>query len=319
MSAPAEPNISTDATLERWLKSTETHVAPINSNGKSPYLYGVDFKGDTLSLLKAQIEEAGRVLARNPADSVTIGISESGQCRGAAAKRGIRLIPKRLAFILLPGEVLNLEILSRQVSGLLLQVPAKILLQECQLHGTEDPDILSLQETIPGHEALILVCAQQLLDLAGQPEGQAKSRLVQPLEASILSLVASLVGTSKRATGSGNPPEPTQSAHVQAALAFMEDHLAETITLTDLCKVCCISARTLQIAFQTVTNRSPLQVLQELRFARLRDLLLQQMDVRSACKQVGLQPTGRMAATYKRLFGELPRETKPNKSSGGTR
>ena len=314
MSVTAKPNISTDATLERWLGTTETHVAPIKPNGKTPSLCGVDFKGSTLGLLKAKIEEAGRVLARNPADSITIGIAESGQCRGAAAKREIRLIPKRLAFILLPGEVLNLEVVSQQVSGLLLQVPATILLQECELHGTEAPDILSLQETIPGHEALILACAQQLLDLAGQHEGPAKSRLVQPLEASILSLVASLVGTTKRSSGVGNGSEPIQSAYVQAALAFMEDHLSETITLTDLCQVCCISARTLQIAFQTVTNRSPLQVLQELRFTRLRDLLLQRMDVRSACKQVGLQPTGRMAANYKRLFGELPRETKPQKT-----
>ena len=300
--------------MERWLGTTKTHIDPLKPNGKTPSLCGVDFKGSSLGLLKANIEAAGRLLARNPADSITICLAESGQCRGAAAKREIRVIPKRLAFILLPGEVLNLEIISHQVSGLLLQVPTTILLRECELHGTEDPDLHSLQETIPGHETLILTYAQQLLDLAANDEGPAKSRLINPLEASILSLIASLVGTTKGSSAAGNASEPSQSAHVQTALAFMENHMAGTITLADLCKACCISARTLQVAFQTVTNRSPLQVLQELRFTRFRDLLLQRMDVRSACIQVGLQPTGRMAANYKRLFGELPRETKPQKT-----
>ncbi|MEB3307681.1 MAG: hypothetical protein VKK98_05965 [Cyanobacteriota bacterium] len=40
-------------------------------------------------------------------------------------------------------------------------------------------------------------------------------------------------------------------------------------------------------------------------------MLLQGRDVRGASKLEGLPPTGRMAANYKRLFGELPSQPKP--------
>ena len=303
--------ITVDATLQRWIASTKVHLEPLAGDGVISRLKGTDFQGSGLALLRAEISGLARVLARNPPECLTIALADSGQCRGLAGRRDIRLMPKRLAFILLPGEVLQLSPLSPKLGGLLLQLPSQLLLEECQLHGTEDPDLLSLQDTIPGHEPLILVCAQQLLELAGQPESPARARMIQPLEASILSLLASLVASTENRSTPEQAPEPSQSIHVQNALAFIEEHLAEAITLTDLCRVCCVSARTLQMAFHAVMNRTPLQVLQEVRLTRLRELLLQGMDVRGASKLVGLPPTGRMAANYKRLFGELPSQTKP--------
>ena len=57
-------------------------------------------------------------------------------------------------------------------------------------------------------------------------------------------------------------------------------------------------------------QRSPLQVLQEMRLTRLNQLLRQRVAVSQACEQVGLMPSGRMAGNYKRMFGELPSETR---------
>lgn len=301
-----------DPAVQRWISGIETNLQTSRTDGEGSSLKGLEHEGTTLALLRSEICGIKRILARNPADRITIGIGGIGQCRGSAARREIRVMPQRLAFILMPSEVLKLDVGSPRLSGMLLQLPIQMLLEECQLHGTEDPDLLTLQETIPGHESLIMACAQQLLDLAQQPESPARSRLIQPLEASILSLVASLVGNANLLSPSAKPPEASQSSHVETALAYMEQHLADSINLTDLCRACCISARTLQIAFQVVMSRSPLQVLQELRLTRLRELLLQQMEVRRACKLVGLAPTGRMAANYRKLFGELPRQTKPN-------
>jgi len=298
-----------DAPVKRWLESTPTHLDQVSRDGNIPALHGKEYQGTRLELLSTDIEGIQRVLARNPADRITIGFAERGQCRGSAAKREIRLLPNRLAFILMPGEVLKLDITSDKLAGILLQVDEVELLNECKYHGTEDPDILSLQDSIPGHESLIMACAKQLLQLAEQPDGQGRSRLMQPLEDSVISLVASLVSNTQLIT-LGRTADQAQSHHVQSAIAYMEEHLTESITLSDLCRSCSVSARTLQSAFQVVMNESPLHVLQNLRLTRLRELLLQGMDVRSACRRTGLQPTGRMAGQYKRRFGELPRQTK---------
>lgn len=298
-----------DAAVRRWLESTPTHLDQLNRDGSAPALHGKEYQGIRLELLSTDIEGIQRVLARNPADRITIGFAERGQCRGRAAKREVRLLPNRLAFILLPGEVLKLDITSDKLAGILLQVDEAELLNECKYHGTDDPDLLSLQDSIPGHESLILACAKQLLHLSEQPNDRGRLRLMKPLEDSVISLVASLVGNTDLVI-QGRTADHAQSHHVESAISYMEEHLSENITLRDLCRCCSVSSRTLQNAFQVVMKESPLHVLQNLRLSRLRDLLLQGMDVRSACHRTGLQPTGRMASQYKRRFGELPRQTK---------
>ena len=318
MVQPGQPSVAVAGPLQDWLSSTESHFVPGKSD-RGPAdlaagLNGQSFSGEAITLVQMEAQGLSKILIRNHADRISFGIADHGQCRGTAGGRDFRLIPKRIAFMLLPREVLALQVSSPRIGGLVLQLPVELLLEECKLHEIDDPDLLSLEDTIPGHESLLLACAQQLLDLAGQPESPARSRMVSPLEASILSLLASLVGsekTTRRSSGAAAvAAEHPQAVHVQTALAYLEANLSESITLTDLCKACSISARTLQMAFQTVMNRTPLQVLQEMRLTRLRQLLQQRMDVRSACTQTGLQPTGRMAANYKRMFGELPRQTR---------
>jgi AraC-like DNA-binding protein len=99
-------------------------------------------------------------------------------------------------------------------------------------------------------------------------------------------------------------------------MAYMEHHMGDEISLNNLCKACHISARTLQVAFQTIRGRTPLQALQEIRLTQLKQLLLAKIEIREACAQVGLPPSGRMAANYKRLFGELPSQTRQRAGYG---
>jgi hypothetical protein len=147
-----------------------------------------------------------------------------------------------------------------------------------------------------------------LLQLSEQDPGPARERLMRPLEDSILALLGNLVAGSRRQTE--EPAEHPQQLHVEKAMAFLEGHLGDPLTLADLCRVCNFSARTLQTSFQMVLNRTPVQAVQELRLSRLRELLLQRHDVASACELVGLAASGRMAANYKRMFGELPSQTR---------
>jgi AraC-like DNA-binding protein len=233
-----------------------------------------------------------------------VAIPDVGQCTGSAAKRDLRFVPGRLSFILLPGEVLKLTPKSNYVSGFLFKLSAQDIVSESITHGVSEPSLMSLADTLPGHESLLLACAKQMI----VPD--ASALVVEPLEASVFSLLASLLAAEQKSVPSSLINASTHSRYVQIALSYMEERLAEPITLRDLCNTCCVSARTLQISFQSVMNRPPLQVLHELRLTRLRELLLCGAKVATACKSVGLSPSGRLSASYQSMFGELPRQTR---------
>lgn len=246
-------------------------------------------------------------LAAHPG-RVSMGFGLFGQFTGAVSKRGFSCVPNRFTFLLLPGEVLELRLASVKASGLLIQLQERRLIEEALLHDTRQPDLRSLCDAIPGHESLLLACSHQLLQLSEQDPGPARERLMLPLEDSILALLGNLVAGPHRQTEES--AEHPQQLHVQKVMAFLEGHLGDPLTLADLCRVCNVSARTLQTSFQMVLNRTPVQAVQELRLSRLRELLLQRHDVASACELVGLAASGRMAANYKRMFGELPSQTR---------
>lgn len=304
-----------ESSLKPLLAQADFHVDACDEHSSEERLrsLGSVFIGDNLSLSKVQLSFASRFLIRNPPDSFVFAIADSGQSSGVVADRDIRLFPGRLSFALLPGEVLKLQPISDHISGLLFKVSAQSLLQESHEHGADDPCLSSLIDTLPGHEALLIACAKQLLD-ACSDESSVSSRMIRPLEDSIFSLLASLVGSQPKPARQSIRDVSTHSNYVQLALSHMENHLSDQINLSDLCNVCCVSARTLQISFQSVMNRTPLSVLQEMRLTRLRDMLLNGSEVSRACKCVGLTPSGRLSASYKKLFGELPRQTRLRKA-----
>ena len=302
------PNLPIPQELEAWRGPCPLQLYPIEGNGEGFDLKAKLYEGSSVSILYVTAQGLARILFRNRPDRVSLVISDFGQSKGSAGGREFRTVPKRFSFLLLSEEVLQIIPKSAKVSGFVIEFPQSLLIEESRLHEIDDPDPLSLLDTVPGHESLLLTFSSQLLDLAIKPDSPARNRLMQPLEASILSLVANLVGSTQSLTES-TPPAHPQEAHVQNALDYLEAHLSDQVTLTELCKSCNVSARTLQVSFQAVTSRTPLQMLQELRLNRLHQLLLNRVDVRSACEMAGLQPTGRTAANYKKMFGQLPSQT----------
>ena len=236
-------------------------------------------------------------------------ITDGGFFKGMAGNRDVFATPNKLSFIALPGEAINLLPASDSVSGYFFQISADYLLSEALLHGTQLPSLLTLHETIPGHEELILACANQLMKFSELADELSSLRIMEPLEQSIISLLATLVGVDPAALNPGKQNN-IQPSYVQIALSYMEANLTNQLSLSDLCKACNVSSRTLQVSFQSVMESTPLQVLQELRFNRLKGLLSQGMDVKSACESVGLQHSGRISAKYKQMYGELPSHTR---------
>ena len=297
-----------DKNLVSWLKHINLRIEA-SSADISARLIGSEFKGRKLSIIKIGAKGASRILALNPDTSFSFAIADGGVFKGVAGDRDVFATPNRFSFMALPGEPVKIHPGADLISGYIFQISADYLLSEAVEHGTQLPSLVTLQETIPGHEQLILACANQLIKFSALADELSSLRIMQPLEESIVSLLATLVGVDPSALNPGKQNN-SKPSYVQIALSYMENNLNQPINLSDLCIACNVSCRTLQVSFQTVMSSTPLQVLQELRFTRLRDLLLQGMDVGRACETVGLQHSGRISAKYKQMYGELPSHTR---------
>lgn len=301
--------LSLSSDLEKWFSYYRARLEPSMSCDTDSCVDGVSFIGDSVSLARIELQAIEKLYFRNSDSSFSFCIAELGQFGGLVGDRSIFMTPHRLAFVMLPDETLKLIPRAEVVRFLQVSVDVNLLYRECSLHGNSFPNLLSLNESIPGHEQLIIACAAQLFKFAGSLDISV-DRISKPLEASILSLLGTLLSFVPSGQQTNVVDTPSHSSYVDAALTYMEDHISESICLSDLCHVCCVSSRTLQVSFQAVMNRTPIQVLHEMRLARLRDLLLQGFDVGRACQLVGLLHSGRISANYKRLFGELPRQTR---------
>ncbi|MBY5561110.1 helix-turn-helix transcriptional regulator [Rhizobium leguminosarum] len=100
--------------------------------------------------------------------------------------------------------------------------------------------------------------------------------------------------------------------HVKWAIDFMQEHIAEPISLNDIALAAKVSVRTLQQGFRQFRQTTPMSYLQDLRMAAAhRDLL--ESDARQAIADValkwGFMHPGRFAAEYRKRFGQLPSQT----------
>ncbi len=95
---------------------------------------------------------------------------------------------------------------------------------------------------------------------------------------------------------------------------FLRAHLLAPIGLVDLCAEFRVSARTLQYAFRNRYTVGPIEFLRILRLNAVRaDLKRTQLDgqpIHTVARRWGYRHLGNFAAEYRRLFGELPSETR---------
>ena len=311
----ASPPVEISHEIATWLRGTEARFLPSASSGApasskdGACLTGRCHVGSSLAIVQVCGQGLARAKVACHPGHLLIGFGLYGQFRGSAGKRPFSCVPNRFAFLLFPGEILELSMESAKVSGLVIQLPERRLIEEALLHSPHQPNLRTLRDAIPGHEVLMMACAHQLIQLKEQEPTSARDRLMLPLEDSIVALLGNLA-----AVGSTRPtaelPNLPQRMHVKKAMAFLENHLGESLTLSDLCGVCNVSPRTLQTSFQMVLQRSPVQVVQEMRLSRLRELLLGGHELSKAAKDVGLVSSGRLASCYRRMFGELPSETR---------
>lgn len=110
--------------------------------------------------------------------------------------------------------------------------------------------------------------------------------------------------------------ERLRALHIcRKARIFVEDSLAVDIvpTIVDICASVGASERTLQYAFRSYVNLSPLAYLRFCRLNRVRARLLAAdpkiTTVTSVAMSFGFLHLGRFSSDYKKAFDELPSET----------
>ena len=97
---------------------------------------------------------------------------------------------------------------------------------------------------------------------------------------------------------------------MRRALAYLRQHVAESVTLTDLAAAAGVSERTLRRNFPRFIGLSPLAYLRQLRLKAVRDDLLEgEGAVSRIATRHGFSHLGRFASAYRDCFGETPSAT----------
>ena len=107
------------------------------------------------------------------------------------------------------------------------------------------------------------------------------------------------------------PALPRRRMAVERVRRFIHEHLAETLTLADLCRHAHLQARSLEYGFRDLVGLSPFKYIKMLRLGEVRRRLqasdASQLSVSEAALDCGFSHLSQFAADYKRMFLESPR------------
>lgn len=145
-----------------------------------------------------------------------------------------------------------------------------------------------------------------------EPELLAYPQVQKAMSSAIIGHLAEVLGSATQA------PMPTRSFKgrcqvVKEATEYAMDHLAEPVTVNDLCLHLNISRRMLNYCFQDALATNPVQYLRSLRLNGVRRELRHVGETPASIRDIackwGFWHLPRFASEYKALFGELPSET----------
>lgn len=99
----------------------------------------------------------------------------------------------------------------------------------------------------------------------------------------------------------------TRNRYLLGALALMESHIEEPISVDQIAKRSGCSRRQLERVFRSKTGKSPVLYYRSLRLDRARQLLFEtQLSVTEIAAATGFISGSALSATYKRRFGRTP-------------
>ncbi|MEJ8279920.1 AraC family transcriptional regulator [Pseudonocardia spirodelae] len=145
-----------------------------------------------------------------------------------------------------------------------------------------------------------------LTDCGGRPAPLVRRVLSDQLLTAVLLTQPHTASDALRGSPAGAPADT-----VDRALAWIETHHAEPVTVTDIARATGVGVRRLQEEFRARLGTGPAAVLREVRLGRAHRALVAGgpapvSDVAHAC---GFGHLGRFAHDYRDRYGELPSET----------
>jgi AraC-like DNA-binding protein len=113
-----------------------------------------------------------------------------------------------------------------------------------------------------------------------------------------------------RATAAGGGVLPSS---IRRATAYIDEHLAEPVSISAVADAARLSTRGLHDAFRRTLDRTPMEYLREARLTAVREDLVAatpaETTVAAVATRWGFHHLGRFAAAYRARFGEEPRRT----------
>ncbi|HEY1105041.1 MAG TPA: AraC family transcriptional regulator [Agromyces sp.] len=105
------------------------------------------------------------------------------------------------------------------------------------------------------------------------------------------------------------PQRGPADATVRRAMAYLDEHAREPVTIDEVAAAVHISTRGLQYAFRRATGESPMQYLRRVRLAGARDeLLIGLQSVAVIARRWGFGSTSRFSRYYREQYGCTPGE-----------
>lgn len=169
---------------------------------------------------------------------------------------------------------------------------------------------LTTEAAMRWHAAVQLIHAEVLHpgSLVGRGQG------IGPVEDLVMSSLLHLQPSNHHATFSSPARPDKRGAVVQAAMDYLDDHLAEHITMASVASAVHMSVRAVQQGFHEQLGMSPMAYVRERRLERVREELMDAttadgITVTAVAERWGFHHLGSFGGEYRKRWGESPSQT----------
>jgi AraC-like DNA-binding protein len=168
---------------------------------------------------------------------------------------------------------------------------------------------LVTDEAVRWHSALQLLSSEVISRRSLIQQGVGAG----PLEELMISTLL-YIQPSNYHDGVRNPDPTSGRSAVRRALEYIDEHLAEPMTMDDLARHACVSVRSIQSGFREDLGTTPIAYLRDRRLDKVREMLMDAvpadgLTVARSAARWGFSNAGSFAVRYRERFGETPSQT----------
>lgn len=169
-------------------------------------------------------------------------------------------------------------------------------------------DLMS-DEAVRWHGALQLLSSEVISQRSLIQKGIGAGALEELIISTLLYIQPSNFAQSVR-----NPQYSSGRVAVRRSMRYVDEHLAEPITMDDLARHACVSVRAIQMGFREDLDTTPVAYIRERRLEKVRATLMDSIaadgvTVSGVAQRWGFNNAGTFSVRYRERFGETPSET----------